>query len=114
MRNKFIRLVAIASVLGAGTLGAEEKGEGTLILDKKTYQFSKAVAFETTIDDEAAIAIVLSNKAVPGDNIKEARDNAKQSGDTDFGRPFLKLVFRKSGEFKHWSAAAGGTMMGRH
>src|SRR6185503_329692 len=86
---------------------------GTLILNKKTYQLTKAVGFETTIDNEAAIAVVLSSKAVPGEKIKEARDNDKQGADTDFGRPSLKLVFKKTGEFKHWSAAAGGTTMGR-
>ena len=83
------------------------------MLDKKTYQLTQAVAFETTIDNEEAIAVVLSRQAVPGGKLKEARENDKQSGETDFGRPFVKLVFKKTGEFKHWSAAAGGTMIGR-
>src|SRR4030095_15493771 len=34
-------------------------------------------------------------------------------GDGDFNRPYLKLVFKPSGELKYWSAAAGGTMLGR-
>jgi hypothetical protein len=114
MPKKFICLLAAASVVGLGTLVAQDKGEGTLVLDKKTYQLTRAVAFETTIDDEAAIAVVLSSKAVPGEKIKEARNNDKQNADTDFGRPSLRLVFKKSGEFKHWSAAAGGTTIGRH
>lgn len=114
MSKKFICLAGAAGLIGLATLFAQDKAEGTLVLDKKTYQLNKAVAFETMIDNEAAITIVLSNKAVPGEKIKEARENDKQSADTDFGRPFLKLVFKKSGEFKHWSAAAGGTMMGRH
>jgi hypothetical protein len=114
MTKKFICLVAMLGMTGVGTLLAQDKGEGTLVLDKKTFQLTKAVAFETTIDNEPAIAVVLSSKAVPGEKIKEARDNDKQSSDTDFGRPSLRLVFKKSGEFKHWSAAAGGTTIGRH
>jgi hypothetical protein len=73
-----------------------------------------AVAFETTIDNEDAIAVLLSGKAVPGEKVTEARENDKQSGDTDFGRPFLKLLFKKTGELKYWSAAAGSMMLGRH
>jgi hypothetical protein len=115
MANKFIGLIAVVSLMGAVTSWAQEKAaEGTLMLDKKSYLLKQAVAFETTIDNEDAITVVLSNRAVPGEKIKEARENDKQSGDTDFGRPFLRLVFKKTGEFKHWSAAAGGTMLGRH
>jgi hypothetical protein len=118
MANKFISLVAVISVMGAPLLVAQQSStkpaDGTLMLDKKTYPLSQALAFETTIDNEDAIAVVLSRQAVSSEKLKEARQNDKQSGDTDFGRPFLKLVFKKTGEFKYWSAAAGGTMLGRH
>src|SRR5207248_9613822 len=110
MPNKFIGLFAAISITATSAVFAEEPSkavEGALVLDKKTYPLKYAVAFETTIDDEDAIAVVLSGKAVPGDKMKEARENDKQSGDTDFGRPFLKLVFKKTGELKYWSAAAG-------
>jgi hypothetical protein len=117
MPKKSISLLAAISIAAASAVFAEEPSkvaEGTLVLDKKTYPFKYAAAFETTIDNEDAIAVVLSGKAIPGEKIKEARENDKQSGDTDFGRPFLKLVFKKTGELKHWSAAAGSTMLGRH
>src|SRR2546423_543677 len=116
MAKTFIYLIAVVSVIGAVTVFAEEPkaAEGTLTIEKKSYQFTHAVAFETTIDNEEGVVVVLSRQAVPGEKIKEARENDKQSGDTDFGRPFLKLVFKKTGEFKYWSAAAGGTMLGRH
>jgi hypothetical protein len=102
--------------MGAAILLAREPrpAEGTLMLDKKSYPFTRAVAYETTIDNEAGVVVVLSSKAIPGEKIKEARENDKQSSDTDFGRPFLKLVFKKIGEFKYFSAAAGGTVLGRH
>jgi hypothetical protein len=117
MTKKLVCLVAVLSVIGASALIAQEStkaAEGTVTLDKKNYVLSQAVAFETTIDGEDAITVVLTRQAVSSEKLKEARENDKQSGDTDFGRPFLKLVFKKTGEFKHWSAAAGGTMLGRH
>jgi len=115
MANKFIVAVAAITLSGIGALVAQEKpAEANLVIDKKTYQLTQAVAFETTIDNEEAIAVVLSRQPVRGEKIKEAKENDKQSGDTDFGRPFLKLVFKKTGELKHWSAAAGGTTLGRH
>ncbi|HVF70816.1 MAG TPA: hypothetical protein VM940_04330 [Chthoniobacterales bacterium] len=117
MANKIIGLVAVVSWLGGATLlsqeGTTKPAEGTLMLEKKTYPLKHALAFETTIDNEDAITVVLSGKPVAGEKVKEARENDKNSTDTDFGRPFLKLVFKKSGEFKHWSAAAGGTLIGR-
>jgi hypothetical protein len=116
MTKKFIWFVAATGMVGA-TLSAQpptKEADGTLTLEKKTYPLKYAVAFETTIDNEEAIEAVLSGKAVPGEKIKEARENDKQGGDTDFGRPFLKLVFKKTGEFEYFSAAAGGTMLGRH
>jgi hypothetical protein len=110
------RFICLLMAVGAMAAVADDKAtvEGTLVLDKKTYPLKYAVAFETTIDNEDAIAVVLSGKAVPGEKVKEARENDKQSGDTDFGRPFVKLLFKKTGELKYWSAAAGSTMLGRH
>jgi hypothetical protein len=118
MTKKFIWLVAVIGVLGGMAIRAQDAttkaAEGTLTIEKKSSAFKYAVAFETTIDNEDAIAVVLSGRAVPGEKIKEARENDKHSGETDFGRPFLKLVFKKSGELKYFSAAAGGTMLGRN
>ena len=84
------------------------------MLEKKTYPLKHALAYETTIDDEDAIAVVLSGQAVSSEKLKEARDAEKEGGDGDFSRPFLKLVFTKTGELKFWSAGAGGTSLGRH
>jgi hypothetical protein len=117
MPNKLISFFAAISITAASALFAEEPSkavEGSLVLDKKTYLLKYAVAFETTIDNEDAIAVVLSGKAVPGEKIKEAREKDKESGDTDFPRPFLKLVFKKTGELKHFSAGGGTAMLGRH
>ncbi|MEY2502010.1 MAG: hypothetical protein QOI07_2344 [Verrucomicrobiota bacterium] len=117
MTKKFTYLVIGLSALATATVfgqDATSKGEGTLTIDKKSYTFTRALAYETTIDNEDAIAVVLSRQAIPNEKLKESREKDKESGDTDFVRPFLKLVFKKSGEFKHWSAGGGSTMLGRH
>jgi hypothetical protein len=117
MTKKFIYfLIAAASVIGAVPLFAQEgatAAAGTLTLDKKTYTLKRALAYETTIDDEDAIAVVLSGPPVTSEMLKKARDAEKEGGDPDFKRPFLRLVFKKTGELKNWSAAAGGTTLGR-
>ena len=79
----------------------------------KNYSLTRALAYETTINDEEVIAVVLSGQAISSEKLKEARDAEKSSGFADFKRPFLKLDFAKAGQLKFWSAAAGGTSLGR-
>jgi hypothetical protein len=103
--------------MGAVTLVAQEgttkPAMGTLVLEKKTYPLKHALAYETTIDNEQAIAVVLSDPAISSEKLKEAKETEKGGNDPDFKRPFLRLVFTNTGAFKHWSASAGGTMLGR-
>jgi hypothetical protein len=117
MTKKFMCLFATVSAMSAVTLFAQEgttkAAEGTLMLEKKTYPLKHALAYEATIDDEQAITVVLSGQAVSSETLKEAKETEKGGNDPDFKRPFLRLVFTKAGAFKYWSAAAGGTMLGR-
>jgi hypothetical protein len=117
MIKKFMRVIATVSAVGAVTLFAQETttkaGEGTLMLEKKNYALKHALAYETTIDNEPAIAVVLSGQAVAGEKLKEAKEAEKDGTDGDFKRPYVKLVFKNTGELKYWSAGAGGTMLGR-
>jgi len=117
MIRNFVCLLAAAAVLTAPSFGAPRAAlmasEGTLNMEKKAYALRHAFAYETTIDDEEAIAVVLSGQTVSAEKLKEVRDAEKGGGDGDFNRPFLKLVFKKTGELNYWSAAAGGTMLGR-
>ena len=110
-------LVATVSAMGAVTLLAQEDTtkatEGTLMLEKKSYPLKHALAYETTTDDEPAIAVVLSGQAVSSQKLKEAQEAEKGGGDGNFNRPYLKLVFKKTGEIKRWSAGAGGSMLSR-
>ena len=117
MRTKFIYLLLTITAMSAMLLTAQENksnsAEGMLMLDKKTYTLKNALAYETTIDNEDAIAVVLSGQVVSNEQLKEARKAEKENGDADFKRPFLRLIFKKTGEIKYWSAAAGGTTLGR-
>ena len=67
MAKRFIGLLIAASAVGAVSLFAQEGGTaapGRLRLEKKTYPLKHALAYETKIDDEDAIAVVLSGQAV--------------------------------------------------
>ena len=120
MAKKFMGLLAALVVIGCTvTLFAQEgakpakAAEGTLMLQGKNYQLTHALAYESTVNEEEVIAVVLSGQAIPGEKLKEAREKEKDSGFADFQRPFLKLDFAKTGQLKFWSAAAGGTSLGR-
>jgi hypothetical protein len=115
MTKRFICLLIAASAVPFVPLVAQEgtNGAGTLTLNGKTYTLKRALAYETTIDDEDAIAVVLSSQPVTSEMLTEAREREKDGGDPDFRRPFLRLLFKKTGELKYWSASAGGTTLGR-
>jgi hypothetical protein len=119
MAKKFMILVIVIAVIGgSATLFAEENvkpanvGEGTLMVRGKNYAFKHAVAYETTIDDEEVIAVVLSGSTIPSEKLKEARKADKEGESFSFRRPYMKLEFTKAGELKHWSAGAGDTSLG--
>src|SRR5262245_60693599 len=118
MTKRFIYLLGAITAIDVAILCAQEgttkPAEGTLNLDKKSYQLAHALAYESTIDDEPAVVAVLSGQPVPGETLKEARAAEKDGGEGDFKKPFLKLVFKKTGELKYWSAGGGGTTIGRH
>jgi hypothetical protein len=120
MANKFISLLAGMTVIGgAATLFAQEgakpakAGEGTLMLEDKNYSLTHALAYETTINGEDAIAVVLSGQAISSEDLKKSQQAERDGGFADFKRPFLILDFAKAGQLKFWSTAAGGTSIGR-
>lgn len=117
MDKKFVSLLAAVAVMGGGeTLraqGGAKAGEGTLMLEDKNHTVSHALAYETTVNGEEAIAVVLSGQAISGEDLKKSKDEEKKGGFASFKRPFLILDFTKTGQLKFWSAAAGGTSIGR-
>jgi hypothetical protein len=116
MAKKFVSCLAAMVVIGgAATLfaqGGAKPGEGTLMLQDKNYSLSHALAYETTVNGEDVVAVVLSGQAISSEELKKAMDTEKEGGFADFKRPFLILDFAKAGQLKFWSAAAGGTMIG--
>src|SRR6478736_2812438 len=120
MTNKLIGLVAgIAVIGGSVTLFAQEGtkpahvGEGTLMVKGKNYPLKNAAAYETTVDGEEGIAVVLSGPTISNEKLNAARKSEKAGDMPDFRKPYVKLEFTKAGEFKGWGAGAGDTSLGR-
>jgi hypothetical protein len=120
MAKKFMRLLTRLVVIGStATLFAQEgakpakAAEGTLMLQGKNYPLAHALAYETTVNEEQVIAVVLSGQAIPSEKLKEARAKEKDGEEPDFKRPYIKLQFTKEGALKFWSASAGNTSLGR-
>ena len=120
MTKKLIGLVTGIAVIGSSaTLFAQEGtkpanvGEGTVMVKGKNYPLKNAVAYETTIDGEEGIAVVLSGPTISSEKINEARKSEKKGEPSDFRRPYVKLEFTKAGAFKGWGAGTGDVSLGR-
>jgi hypothetical protein len=109
-----MNLLAATIVLGGvATLVAQEKtGEGTLMLQDKNYTLSHGLAYETEVNGEAVIAVVLSGQAISDGDLTKSKAEEKKGGFADFKRPYLILNFAKTGELKSWSAATSNTSIG--
>ncbi len=120
MVKRFTYSVAIAVIGASATVFAQDGartanvGEGTVTIKSKTYPLKNAVAYETTVDGEEGIAVVLSGPTISNEKINEARKSDKNGEPTDFRRPYVKLEFTKAGEFKGWGAATNNVSLGRH
>src|SRR5215472_1545933 len=110
----------IAGIVSSATLFAQDDaksanvGEGTLTVKEKNYPLKNAVAYETTIDGEEGIAVVLSGPTISSEKVNAARKSEKTGEMPDFRKPYVKLEFTKAGEFKGWGAGAGDISLGRH
>src|SRR5206468_7323186 len=118
--NKFISaLTAIAVIGSSATLFAQEGtkpatvGEGIVMVKGKNYPLKNAAAYETTVDGEEGIAVVLSGPTISSEKLNAARKSEKAGEIPDFRKPYIKLEFTKAGEFKGWGAGAGDTSLGR-
>ena len=109
----------MAVIGGSATLFAQQAAkpakaaEGTLMLQGKNYPLAHALAYESTVNEEELIEVVLSGQAIPGEKLKEAREKEREGAESDFKRPYIKLQFTKEGALKFWSASAGNTSLGR-
>src|SRR5262245_9297850 len=80
MTNKSIGLMAAIAIIGISATvfaqaGAKQAnlGEGTVMVKGKNYPLKNAVAYETTIDGEEGIAVVLSGPTISSEKINEAK-----------------------------------------
>jgi hypothetical protein len=105
-------------MVSSATLFAQEEtkpanvGEGTLMLKSKNYPLKNAVAYETTVDGEEGIAVVVSGPTISSEKLDAARKSEKAGDIPDFRNPYVKLEFTKAGEFKGWGAGAGDVSLG--
>lgn len=120
MTNKFITFLGVMALMGSSaTLFSQEEtkpahvGEGTLMLKSKNYPLKNAVAYETSVDGEEGIAVVLSGPAISSEKLNQARKSEKKGEPSDFRRPYVKLEFTKAGAFKGWGAGAGDVSLGK-
>jgi len=119
MAKRLIYLLAIALICSSTTILAQggakpaNAGEGTVMVKGKNYPLKNAAAYETTVDGEEGIAVVLSGPTISSEKINEARKAEKKNEPSDFRRPYVKLEFTKAGEFKGWGAGAGDVSLGR-
>lgn len=121
MIKKLMGLVTGIAVIGSSaTLFAQGEakpanvGEGTLMVKGKNYPLKNAAAYETTVDGEEGIAVVLSGPTISSEKLNAARKSEKAGEIPDFRKPYVKLEFTKAGEFKGWGAGAGDISLGRH
>ena len=118
MTNKLMGLVAGIFIGGLATLFAQGEakpnvGEGTVMVKDKSYPLKNAAAYETTVDGEEGIAVVLSGPTISNEKLNAAMKSEKAGDMPDFRKPYVKLEFTKAGAFKGWGAGAGDVSLGR-
>jgi hypothetical protein len=121
MTKKLIGLLTAIAVIGSSaTLFAQEGtkpanvGEGIVMVKGKNYPLKNSAAYETTVDGEEGVAVILSGPTISSEKLNAARKSEKAGEIPDFRKPYVKLEFTKEGEFKGWGAGAGDISLGRH
>jgi hypothetical protein len=108
-----IAVVGVATVFAQGGAKPADVGEGTLMIKGKNYPLKHAAAYETTVDGEQGIAVVLSGPTIANEKLNAARKSENAGDMPDFRKPYVKLEFTKAGGFKGWGAGAGDVSLGR-
>ncbi len=89
---------------------ADEPLQGSLQIGGKTYALKHAVAYETTLDDEPRLSVLLSDRKISVDKIKAAlREEEGSDESLHLSQPYVRLVFLKSGELDDCSIWADNT-----
>ena len=92
MVKKLMGLVAGIAVIGSSaTLFGQEGtkpanvGEGTLMVKGKNYPLKNAAAYETTVDGEEGVAVVLSGPTISSEKLNAARKSENAGEIPDLG-----------------------------
>src|SRR4051794_6068328 len=104
MFKKFIYLLVAISALKTTTLLAEGPTGGSMTLSKKTYQLAHGLAYESATGGEPDLTVVLTASPVSNEKLKKALATEKEGGFGEFPQPYLKIVFKTTGELKNFSA----------
>ena len=95
-----IALAGISATLFAQGGGkAANVGEGTVMIKGKSYPLKNAAAYETTVDGEEGIAVILSGPTISNEKLNAAMKSEKAGDIPDFRKPYVKLEFTKAGVF---------------
>jgi len=102
-----------ATLFAQGEAKPANVGEGTVMVKGKNYPLKNAAAYETMVDGEDGIAVILSGPTIASEKVNAARKSEKTGDMPDFRKPYVKLEFTKAGEFKGWGAGVGDVSLGR-
>ena len=103
-----------AALFAQGGAKPANLGEGTLMIKGKSYPLKNAAAYESMVDGEEGIVVVLSGPTISSEKLNAAMKSEKAGEIPDFRKPYVKLEFTKAGVFKGWGAGAGDISLGRH
>lgn len=118
--RKFISVSTAVIIGGSAALFAQggakpaNLGEGTLMIKGKSYPLKNAAAYESMVDGEEGIVVVLSGPTISSEKLNAAMKSEKAGEIPDFRKPYVKLEFTNAGVFKGWGAGAGDISLGRH
>ncbi|MGQ0635042.1 MAG: hypothetical protein ACT4QC_10555 [Planctomycetaceae bacterium] len=113
MLRRFVRpAIALLGVSLPIVIAADEPKpvEGSLEVGKGTYKLQHVVAYETkddNDDDDGRISVIASDRRIPIDQIKKTlRENEGSDERLFLLQPYVRVVFRKTGEVESGNAWA--------
>ncbi len=107
-----LTLIGSAMLTAAAPTAGATVAAGQFMEHGKNYPLPHSLAYQTTLDGDEKIIVLLTGKAVSGRKLKEIQDAEKAGESASFDRPYLRLEYTKAGEFTYWSAGAGPVTFG--
>lgn len=110
MTRKSVYLSAAIVALSAVTIFAQDKPvQGTMTLNKKTWQLSQGLAYEGKENGEEVNIVIVSNQPITAKKLKEGRSKEAHGAAPGFNPTYLRLAFKKSGELIQWNGVDPNT-----